>query len=74
VTLGFAEVALKEAQKRMFDVLLEGKVVHADYEPKKLKVENLTFEVVVEDGVLDIEFVTKTFNSKISAIAIEALR
>ena len=74
VTLGFAEVSLKEPEKRAFDVLLEGKVVQADYEPKWRKAENLTFEVIVEDGHLEIEFVTKTFNSKISAIAIEVLR
>jgi hypothetical protein len=74
VTLGFAEVSFKEPGKRAFDVLLEGKVVQADYEPKILKAENLSYEVAVEDGHLDIELVTKTNNSKISAIAVEVLR
>jgi len=73
VTLGFAEVALRESGKRHFDAFLEGRKVLEDYEPKIDRAENFTFEQSVEDGHLDLEFVHKLGNPKISAIAIERL-
>jgi tetratricopeptide (TPR) repeat protein len=73
LTLGFAEVTSSEAEKRRFDVLLEGRTILDDYEPKVDTAENFTFEQTVEDGHLDIEFVHKVDDPEISAIAIERL-
>jgi hypothetical protein len=74
VTLGFAEVTFHEAGRRRFDVLLEGKKVLEDLEPKIDTPEVFTFEERVEDGHLDLEFVRKAEDPSISAIAIERMR
>jgi hypothetical protein len=67
-------VHFKDPGKRRFDVLLEGKKVLEDYEPKVNKAETFTFEQAVQDGHLEILFIPGLENPKISAIAIEVLR
>ena len=72
ITLSFAEVWFRKAGKRQFDVLLEGEPVPGleNYEPKIDRAESFTHEVKVEDGHLDLQFIRKRDNPKISAIAI----
>jgi hypothetical protein len=74
VILHFAEVRFRENSKRRFHILLEGKTVRENYEPKIDEAEALLFEVRVEDGHLDIDFIHEVDNPKISAIEIVALR
>jgi hypothetical protein len=74
VTLHFAEIVLHDAGDRVFDVLLEGRKVLDGYSPGRkgfAAADARTFEVDVEDGVLDIEFARRSPNVPlVSAIEI----
>jgi hypothetical protein len=74
VVLHFAETDFREKGKRRFHIRLEGTTAREDYEPNIDEKEILAFEVKVEDGHLDLEFVHKVNNPSISAIEIAALR
>lgn len=78
VSLHFAEIYHTAVGKRTFDVKIEGKVVLNDYDIFKKAGANKavieTFDVDVSaDGVIDIQFVSKINNAKISAIQIESV-
>jgi hypothetical protein len=77
ITLHFAEVYFTAPGQRRFDVLLEGKQVLTDYQPEPIKAPfatagRKTFEVEVQDGALDIQFVHKANHPEVSAVEIEA--
>jgi hypothetical protein len=74
ITLFFAEIEYDEEGMRRFDVLLEGKTALKDCEPKINEAEAHSFERLINDGFLDIEFVPRTGNPMISAIEIELLQ
>jgi tetratricopeptide (TPR) repeat protein len=77
ITLHFAEIYHKQPGKRCFDVLLEGTRVLKEYEPGSkgfATADEKTFNTEVKDGLLDIEFVPRVENPKISAIEIEPLK
>jgi hypothetical protein len=77
VSLHFAEIVTSDSGGRRFDVRLEGRPILEDYEPLAAgfaTAEKKTFEVTVEDGFFDIEFIHRTGDPKISALEIETLR
>jgi tetratricopeptide (TPR) repeat protein len=72
--LHFAETWFRGPGMRSFDVIVEGERVLESYEPFQAgfaaaKVE--TFDIQVEDALLEIEFVHKIGNPFISAIEVE---
>jgi VCBS repeat-containing protein len=77
VTLGFADIYWASAGQRVFDVSIEGQEVISDLDiiatvgPKT--VLNLTFQAVVADGVLNIDFVSLVDNAKVSTIQVVAV-
>jgi len=75
VGLHFAEVWTSQSGVRVFDVLLEGKPVIADYDLVQAvgfaHADVKRFAVEVTDGVLDIDFLAKRNRAMISAIEIE---
>lgn len=74
VTCHFAEVYYKTHGKRVFGLLLEGKVVLGTVQPKIITAERFVFdEVRVEDGILDITFTHERDNPNVSAIEVERL-
>ena len=83
VALHFAEIheparnRRENGFRRVFDVRLEGKTVLEEYDPgaKGFAAADVrTFEVAVEDGILDIEFVHRVENPKVSAIEVIRLK
>jgi serine/threonine protein kinase/Tfp pilus assembly protein PilF len=74
VRLHFAEIWYEEPGKRVFDVAIEGKMRLEGYEPCRAGFATAEVkawdDIVVEDGVLDIEFVHRVDNPKIAAIEI----
>jgi hypothetical protein len=76
VTLHFAEIAYRDAGTRLFDVTLEGDRVLERYDPCTsgyATAQAKSFEITVEDGLLNIEFVSQKDYPKISAIAVQQL-
>jgi N-acetylneuraminic acid mutarotase len=77
VTLAFADIYWTGSGQRRFDVSIEGQQVITDLDiiatvgPKTAL--NLTFQAVVTDGTLTIDFVTIVDNAKVSAIQVIAL-
>ncbi|MBI4584486.1 MAG: tetratricopeptide repeat protein [Planctomycetes bacterium] len=74
VGLYFAEVAHQEPGHRRFAVLLEGKPCLENYEPLQAgfaTAEVKSFEVSVEDGFLDLEFLREIGDPMISAIEVQ---
>lgn len=70
LTLHFAEIQ-KKGLRRMFDVLLERERVLTDHELEGFAVASRrSFDVMVTDGLLDIEFEWKVYRPEISAIEI----
>jgi hypothetical protein len=73
VTLRFAEGHFTVPGSRVFDVLLEGETVLAEYEPLRNGFgfpDARTFPVDVMDGVLNIDFRVRIENPKISAFEV----
>jgi hypothetical protein len=60
--------------RRRFDVLIEGVPALEAYAPKVDMAESFAFDRAIEDGVLDLEFVHRQDNPKISAIEIRDTR
>ncbi len=77
VFLHFAEIYLREGMgRRTFDVVLEGQTMLAGYEPGKAgfaTARREEMEVRVEDGFLDLEFVARTRDPKVSAIEVRRI-
>ncbi len=74
MTLHFAEIYYHAAGERLFDVAIEGKEVLKGYDPFGAgfaTADRRAFEIEVLDGFLDIEFVPRTRNPKVSAIEVE---
>ena len=77
--LHFAEIYWRPSSgyQRRFDVVAEGQIVLDDY-PLGVKgfatADRKSFELVVRDGRLDIEFIRGRLDPKISAIEIRAVR
>ncbi len=75
VTLKFAEIYFENSGKRVFDAFAEGEQIIDDLDivaqagGNKLAFDR-TFNVKVEDGVLDLDFVSNIQNAKLSAIEI----
>jgi parallel beta-helix repeat protein len=79
VTLLLAEIYWKATGKRVFDVLIEGALVLDNYDVYAAAghdaAVSMTFPgIQVDDGRLDLEFVSVTNTAKVSAIAIESSR
>jgi len=73
VTLHFAEILKDLADRRSFDVLVEGEEKLSGYCPGKAgfaTAETKAFEVSVKDGFLEIEFVRRVADPKISGIEV----
>jgi hypothetical protein len=75
VTLQFAEIYWNAAGKRVFDVKAEGKMILDDLDifsaaGGKNKAYDVTVPVTVNDGILNLDFITVKDNAKISAIQI----
>ncbi len=76
VTLHFAEIYFNQSGKRVFDVTLEDQLVLDDFDiydqagGKDIALEK-TFNVNVNDGSLDLDFLSSVDLAKISAIEIE---
>jgi hypothetical protein len=75
VTLKFAEFYWSAAGKRVFDVTAEGKLIVNDLDifsaaGGKNKAYDVTVPVTVNDGTLNLKFITVKDNAKISAIHI----
>ena len=76
VTLKFAEIYFNQAGKRVFDVKIEDKLVLNDFDIYKRTggtniASDQTFQVEVNDGWLNIDFLASVNNAKISGIVIE---
>jgi tetratricopeptide (TPR) repeat protein len=79
VTLHFAEIYFHAKGMRVFDVHAEGKEMLKDYDPFAAAgfatADVKPFEPIdVKDGFLDIDFIHRIENPKISAIEIERVR
>jgi hypothetical protein len=77
VTLHFAEIYWKSSGKRIFDVFVEGALVLDDYDIYKVvghdRATSRVFPgVLVQDGQLNIDFVTVKDNAKVSAILVRS--
>ncbi len=76
VKLLFAEVYYSATGKRIFSVKIEGKTVITDLDIYDKVGHDFamsrTFQVDVNDGILDIEFIKNIDNPKISAIEVSA--
>lgn len=75
VRLKFAEIYWEEADKRVFDVSIEGQEVLADWDifdevGTNVAVDRLFPNIPVADGTLDIEFTTDVDNAKLAAIEV----
>jgi Malectin domain len=76
VTLKFAETTFHQPKQRIFDVLIEDRLVLDDFDifvtakGKNMPISK-TFEVEVTDNSLDINFLASIENAKISAIEIK---
>ena len=70
VILHSSEVFFTAPGQRRFNVRIEGQEVLRDYEPPIRKADVREFPVRVEDGILEIEFVPRLENPKISAIEV----
>ncbi|MBI4601196.1 MAG: PQQ-binding-like beta-propeller repeat protein [Planctomycetes bacterium] len=74
LTLHFAEVYFQEPGMRRFDVRVEGAKFLDDYDPRErvgfAAADRQSHDVDVTDGVLDIEFVPRVENPKVSAIEV----
>ena len=60
-----------------FDVLIEGETVLPGYEPFAVgfaRADDHAFCVVVEDGSLDVEFLPRVGQPKVSGIEVERLQ
>lgn len=79
ITLHFAELIFRSAGQRVFDAVIEGEPVKTGTRLDPAREAGLaTAHTVehthsVEDGVLDIEFVARVENPKVSAIEIERI-
>jgi parallel beta-helix repeat protein len=78
VTLKMAEIYWGAAGKRVFDVKAEGKVVLDNFDlyreaGGKNVAHDETFTVEVDDGRLDLDFVSLVNNAKVSAIAVDLI-
>ncbi len=81
VTLHFAEIfwGAKDPEfKRAFDVIIEGKIARAAYEPGArgfATADHWSFQTTVDDGLLDVGFAHRQEEPppKISAIAVRAI-
>jgi parallel beta-helix repeat protein len=78
VTLKMAEIYWGAAGKRVFDVKAEGKVVLDNFDifraaGGKNIAHDETFTVEVDDGRLDLDFVSLVNNAKVSAIAVDLI-
>jgi serine/threonine protein kinase/predicted Zn-dependent protease len=76
VTLHFAEFVSRRPGYRSFGVHLEGREALPDYEPGKTgfrSAEAKVFSVRVDDGILDVEFLTQVQNPMVSAIEVRPL-
>ncbi|HYX05672.1 MAG TPA: malectin, partial [Bacteroidales bacterium] len=75
VTLMIAEIYHTDANKRVFNVILEGNKVLSDFDPAALAGKDVpidtTFTVTVYDGEINISTENITDNAKLSAIRIE---
>ena len=74
MTLHFTEIYHRDAGKRSFDVLLEGKRFLKNYEPRFATAESKSGPVTVRDGFLEIRLLPRIENPKISAIEIVAFK
>lgn len=74
VTFKFAEIYHSSANKRQFNVLVEGKEVISDWDIFKdagsLKAFNISKTVQVTDGAMNINFTTNIDNAKVAAFHI----
>jgi hypothetical protein len=76
VTLRFAETTFNQPKQRIFDVLIEDRLVLDDFDilasagGKNIPTSK-TFEVQVTDNSLDINFLASIDNAKISAVEIK---
>jgi Malectin domain len=78
VTLKFAEVYVNGAGQRLFDVKAENKLVLNDYDVYKeaggkYVAHDETFQVTVNDGKLDLDFISIVDNAKVNGIEIDYL-
>jgi serine/threonine-protein kinase len=75
VTLHFAEIWTSQSGVRVFNVLIEGKTVIADYDLVRevgfARADVKRFDVEVADGLLDIDFTSRHNRPMISAIEID---
>jgi hypothetical protein len=77
VRLHFAEILPRAPQWRLFDLELEGKVVLSEYDPGAAGfavAQSRAYEVEVEDGFIDLVFVSRRGHPFVSAIEVEAIR
>ena len=79
MTLHFAEIdaRISASNPTRFDVALEGKSVLENYDsfaPGLATADRKTFDVAVEDGFLDVEFLPRIQIPTISGIEIERAR
>jgi tetratricopeptide (TPR) repeat protein len=77
VMLHFAEIRFQAPGVRRFHVQLEGRQVLHNYEPLEagfLTADTRHFDLMVNDGILDIDFVPVARDPKISAIEITTLQ
>ncbi len=76
VTLHFADFyfGIRVEGRRAFNVLIEDETILEEYQPKSKQAETRDFDIRIEDGCLDIEFVHGSANHpNISAIEIYCL-
>ncbi len=77
ITLHFAEIYYQEPGRRIFDVLLEGNRVLDHYDLYSAQgfatAETRSYELAIQDGLLEIEFQFRVEYPKLSAIEIERL-
>ena len=77
VTLRFAEIFFDEAGKRVFDVLVEGRTAVDDLDLVATAGDNVAYDVSydvdVTGGVLDIDLASSVENAKLSAILVEPI-
>ncbi len=77
VTLHFAELYWSQPGHRVFGVRLEGRTVLDEYDAagKGLAMaDKKSFDLHVDDGILDIDFIQRIENPKISAIEIQLIQ
>src|SRR4030095_1874533 len=75
IVLHFVNRTLLEPSKGVFDVVLEGKTLLESYEAPRSALavtDARSFDLTIDDGALDIDFVTVSGNAQVSGI--EAVR